>query len=68
MTKYWQQGLLDDEDIEQFKQGFAQVMKKKYGKRKQQNKRCSLTVDFVEEQTGDKYKNCNNYKKTKRSY
>lgn len=30
--------------------------------------RCPLTVDFVEEQTGDKYKNCDNYKKTKRSY
>ena len=44
------------------------LTQKKRSKRKQQNKRCSLTVDFVEEQTGDKYKNCDNYKKTKRSY
>lgn len=57
MSKYWQQRLLDDEDIE----GFSKVMEKKYGKRKQNNKqggkpsRCPLTVDFVEEQTGDKY-------------
>ena len=56
MKKYWQQGLLDDEDVEQFKQEFSKVMKKKYGKRKQQNKRCKHTVDFVEEQTGDGYR------------
>lgn len=58
MKKYWQQGLLDDQDIEQFKQEFTKVMKKKYGKRNQQNKRCTLTVDFVEEQTGEAYKKC----------
>ena len=66
MKKYWQQSLLDGmdnpEDIERFKQEFTQVMKKKYGKRKQQNKRCTLTVDFVEGLTGEAYK------KTKRSY
>lgn len=62
MKKYWQQGLLDGmdepEDVEQFKQEFSKVMKKKYGKRKQQNNRCKHTVDFVEEQTGDAYKKC----------
>lgn len=44
------------------------VSKKCSVKNKTSTKRCSLTVDFVEEQTGDKYKNCDNYKKTKRSY
>lgn len=34
------------------------LTKKKRSKRKQQNKRCPLTVDFVEEQTGEAYKKC----------